>query len=91
MGHQTFQRIGQVGFVVGGEAQLRPRLQHAGEVIQHRHLQKTAFVMPGLGPGVGEQKEKTAQRSVGQGSDDFPPVTLVNTNIVQRMICKLCQ
>ena len=91
MGHQPFQRIGQIGFVVGGEAQFRPRPQHPRQFVQHLHLQETALVMPGLGPGIGEQQEKAAERSVRQGRDDVPPVAFIDPNIVQRIICKLCQ
>jgi len=91
VGHQPFQGIGQVGFVVGGEAQFRPRLQHPGKLVQHRGLQKTAFVVPGLGPGVREQQKEPAQRGIGQGGDDIPSVPFINPNIVKRMICQLCQ
>ena len=60
MGDQALQRIGQIGFVVGGEAQFRPRLQHPRQFVQHLHLQEAAFVMPGLGPGIGKEQKKPA-------------------------------
>jgi hypothetical protein len=60
VGRQPFQRIRQVGFVVGGKAQFRPRPQHPRQFVQHLHLQKTAFVMAGFGPRIGEQQEEAA-------------------------------
>ena len=84
MGHQPFQRIGQIGFVVGGEAQFRARLQHPGQLVQHLHLQEAALVMAGLGPGIGKQQEEPAQAGVGQRLDDVAPIAFIDADIVQR-------
>ena len=40
--------------------------------------------MPGLGPGIGEEKKKAAQAGFRQSFDNVPAVSLVKPDIGQR-------
>ena len=60
MGHQPFQRIRQIGLVIGGEAKFRPVPQHPGERLDGQICLCGVFVrgaraggaLPGTGVGV---------------------------------------
>ena len=81
MRHQPFQCPFDIAGIVAGEAQFGARFHHAGELIQHLHLDEAALVMTRLGPGIGKEKKTRPERRIGQRLDDVARIAFIEADI----------
>jgi hypothetical protein len=70
MGRCVFEHPGEVVRVVGGEAELGAGRHDSREVVEGGAGDEAAFVVPRLGPGVGEEDEGAGDRPRRQGGEE---------------------
>jgi hypothetical protein len=91
MDGQVVEDPAQIGGIVGGDAQLRPRPHHAGEAGQIGRAHETALGVARLGPGIGKQQEDASQARIRQALDEEPGVVGPEPDIVELAPLDLAQ